>query len=76
MSHLSRAIEDSIVALRSLSALEEPLGRAAELVLRSLTGGHKLLVCGNGGSASDATHLATRNAGRIPRSRSRPTASS
>ena len=59
MSHLQRAIEESVATLRSLSALEEPLDRAAQLVLRSLTGGHKLLVCGNGGSASDATHLAT-----------------
>jgi len=59
MSHLQRAIEESVVTLRSLSALEEPLNRAAQLILRSLTGGHKLLVCGNGGSASDATHLAT-----------------
>ncbi len=59
MSHLQRAIEESIAAVRSLSALEEPLGRAAQLVLRCLTSGKKLLVCGNGGSASDATHLAT-----------------
>ena len=29
------------------------------MVLACLTSGHKLLVCGNGGSASDATHLAT-----------------
>lgn len=59
MSHLQSAIEDSIVTLRGLAALEEPLNRAAQLVLRSLAGGHKLLVCGNGGSASEATHLAT-----------------
>ena len=59
MSHLQRAIEETVTTLRSLSALEEPLGRAAQLVLRSLTSGHKLLMCGNGGSASDATHLAT-----------------
>ena len=59
MSHLQRTIEASIVTLRSLTALEEPLERAAQLVLRALLGGHKLLVCGNGGSASDATHLAT-----------------
>jgi phosphoheptose isomerase len=59
MSHLQRAIEDSIATLRTLSALEEPLQRAAQLVRRSLTSGKKLLVCGNGGSASDATHLAT-----------------
>jgi D-sedoheptulose 7-phosphate isomerase len=59
MSHLHRAIEESVTTLRSLSALEEPLNRAAELILRCLTSGKKLLVCGNGGSASDATHLAT-----------------
>jgi D-sedoheptulose 7-phosphate isomerase len=59
MSHLQRAIDESIATLRSLTALEEPLGRAAELMLQCLTTGHKLLVCGNGGSASDATHLAT-----------------
>jgi D-sedoheptulose 7-phosphate isomerase len=59
MSHLQRVIEESVATLRSLSDLEDPLGRAALMVLRSLTGGHKLLVCGNGGSASDATHLAT-----------------
>src|SRR5450432_3659405 len=59
MSHLQRAIEDSIATLRNLSALEEPLNRAAQIILRSLTSGKKLLVCGNGGSASDATHMAT-----------------
>lgn len=29
------------------------------MILQCLISGHKLLVCGNGGSASDATHLAT-----------------
>jgi len=59
MSDLQRVIEESVATLRSLSTLEEPLQRAAQLVLRCLTSGRKLLVCGNGGSASDATHLAT-----------------
>ena len=59
MSPLQTAIEEAIVTLRSLSALEAPLARAAQLVGRSLLGGKKLLICGNGGSASDATHLAT-----------------
>lgn len=45
--------------MRSLTALESPLNRAAGLVLESLLAGHKLLICGNGGSASDATHMAT-----------------
>ena len=59
MSHLQRAIEESVATLRGLSALEQPLNRAAETILRCLTSGKKILVCGNGGSASDATHLAT-----------------
>src|ERR1017187_6187305 len=59
MSQLLRAIEDSVATLRGLTGLEEPLNRAAKMVLACLTTGHKLLVCGNGGSASDATHLAT-----------------
>ena len=59
MTLLERAIEDSVATTRALSALEEPLRRAAKMVTGCLTSGHKLLVCGNGGSASDATHLAT-----------------
>lgn len=59
MTLLQRAIEESVAATRALGALEPPLKQAAKLVLQSLTTGHKLLVCGNGGSASDATHVAT-----------------
>src|SRR5271154_5789131 len=59
MTQLQKAIEDSVATLRGLTGLEEPLNRAAKMVLNCLTSGHKLLVCGNGGSASDATHLAT-----------------
>jgi D-sedoheptulose 7-phosphate isomerase len=59
MTLLQRNIEDSIASIRALSKLEKPLNRAVNLVVRCLTSGHKLLVCGNGGSASDATHLAT-----------------
>jgi D-sedoheptulose 7-phosphate isomerase len=59
MTLLQRAIEESVVTTRALGALEQPLKQAAKLVLQSLTAGHKLLVCGNGGSASDATHVAT-----------------
>ena len=59
MTQLLRAIEESVATLRGLTGLDEPLNRAAKMVLACLTSGHKLLVCGNGGSASDATHLAT-----------------
>jgi len=59
MAHLQRAIDEAVATFRGLTVLEKPLNRAAKLVLTCLTSGHKLLICGNGGSASDATHLAT-----------------
>jgi phosphoheptose isomerase len=59
MSLLEQRIEEAATTLRSLSALEAPLNRAAEMISRCLKAGGKLLVCGNGGSASDATHFAT-----------------
>ena len=69
MSHLQRAIEDSIATSRSLSALEAPLGHAAEILTRCLTSGHKLLACGNGGSAADCAHLTAEFTGRFIRDR-------
>lgn len=59
MTLLQRSVEDACATLRGLVALDEPLNRAARMVRQSLLAGHKLLICGNGGSASDATHLAT-----------------
>jgi phosphoheptose isomerase len=59
MTLLQQAIEDSLTTTKALASFEAPLQQAADLLLRSLILGHKLLVCGNGGSASDATHMAT-----------------
>jgi len=59
MTKLQQAIQDNVAMTQALAAFEEPLNRAAQMVLTSLTAGRKLLICGNGGSASDATHMAT-----------------
>jgi len=56
---LPDTIDASIKTLQSLTALADPLARAAALVTQCLLAGNKLLICGNGGSASDASHLAT-----------------
>ena len=53
------AMEAAVATTRSLSALEEPLQRAAKLIEECLATGHKLLVCGNGGSAADAADFST-----------------
>jgi phosphoheptose isomerase len=49
----------SAATLQSLGVLAEPLARAVRLATDCLLGGNKLITCGNGGSASDASHLAT-----------------
>jgi phosphoheptose isomerase len=59
MTFLQQAIDDCVATTRSLVSFEEPVHRAAKMTLDCLRSGHKLLICGNGGSASDATHLAT-----------------
>src|SRR5206468_2908552 len=59
MTVLQKAIAECIATTQRLISLEEPLNRAAGLVCEALLSGRKLLICGNGGSASDATHFAT-----------------
>lgn len=59
LTHFQSSLKDAIDTFESLSALEEPLVRAADTVLASLLSGGKLLFCGNGGSAADSAHMAT-----------------
>ena len=56
---LKTAVEQSIQTLEALSQLQQPLNDAVDAVARCLASGGKVLVCGNGGSAADAAHLAT-----------------
>jgi phosphoheptose isomerase len=63
MGHSSEALETAIAAaketLQSLLHLDSQVTKAAELIEQCLRGRNKLLVCGNGGSAADASHFAT-----------------
>jgi D-sedoheptulose 7-phosphate isomerase len=58
------SINDAIQILNSMRALEHDLQQAAAYCISSLKSGHKLLVCGNGGSASEAQHLAGELVGK------------
>jgi D-sedoheptulose 7-phosphate isomerase len=49
--------------------LAEPIVDAADIAARSLAAGGTLLLCGNGGSAADAQHLAAEFVGRFARDR-------
>lgn len=57
------------VAEQVFSELRPAIERAAELIVNSLREGGKLLICGNGGSAADAQHIAGEFLNRFLRER-------
>ena len=69
LPQLRDAIEATMQTLRALSSLEPQMARAADLIDQCLRAGNKLLVCGNGGSATDASHFATELVVRFAKDR-------
>jgi D-sedoheptulose 7-phosphate isomerase len=59
MSPLRTAIKSAVETFQSLKDLEQPVQTATDWILECLTAGNKLLLCGNGGSASDSMHIST-----------------
>ena len=53
----------------ALDAMAAPITRAVELMVAALNDGHKILACGNGGSAGDCQHFAAELVGRFERER-------
>jgi len=66
---LKRAIVAANQTLQSLFDLDAQVAKAVDLIEESLRAGNKLLVCGNGGSASDASHFATEFVVRFTKDR-------
>lgn len=64
-SLLQRSLQEHLEAIQSLlkSQLAE-IERAGALLRDTLQRGHKVLLCGNGGSAADAQHIAAELVGR------------
>ena len=66
---LRDAIEAASQTFRALSSLEPEMAQAADVIDQCLRAGKKLLVCGNGGSATDASHFATELVVRFTKDR-------
>ncbi|TMD58468.1 MAG: SIS domain-containing protein [Chloroflexi bacterium] len=64
-------LEASAEAIRACVAITDDIAAAARRIGDALEGGHKVLICGNGGSAADAQHFAGELLGRF-RSSTRP----
>ncbi len=67
LQHLfSASIEAKIAAA---DALPESIAQATQIMVEALLGGHKILICGNGGSAADAQHFSAELINRFERER-------
>lgn len=63
------SLHETLRTFQALASIRDEIDRAAEMVLTTLQSGGKLLICGNGGSAAEATHFATELVGRYAKSR-------
>jgi phosphoheptose isomerase len=59
MSHIQTSIDQAAETIESVRSLEGNILRAADLIRDCLSAGGKLLACGNGGSAGDASDFTT-----------------
>lgn len=66
---VTRNIADARIVLQHVADLEGQVEAAAIIIAETLLSGYKLLACGNGGSAADASHLTTEFVVRYNRDR-------
>lgn len=66
---LTANLADARATLQQLEKMEGEVEAAAAIIADALLAGHKLLACGNGGSAADASHLTTEFVSRFERER-------
>ena len=62
---LKHSLQEHLAAIQAL--LQSQIGEieeAGEVICAALSQGHKVLLCGNGGSAADAQHIAAELVGR------------
>jgi D-sedoheptulose 7-phosphate isomerase len=65
VSGAQRVIAQAVSTLGRLEELAPEVDRAAGFLVEAFTTGHRVYVCGNGGSAADAQHLVGELVGRF-----------
>jgi D-sedoheptulose 7-phosphate isomerase len=63
------SLAETLRTFQALTTIRPAIDRAGDMILATLRGGGKLLVCGNGGSAAEAAHFATELVGRYAKTR-------
>jgi phosphoheptose isomerase len=66
---LAANLADAQATLQQVAGMEGQVEAAAAIIADALIAGNKLMACGNGGSAADASHLTTEFVSRFDRER-------
>ncbi len=66
ISHFNESAE---LKIQAASELVGPISQAVELMFTALSNGNRILACGNGGSAANCHHFASKLVGRFERER-------
>ncbi|GAB6905981.1 Phosphoheptose isomerase [Desulfosarcina cetonica] len=69
MATFIQMIDQHVVCLNGLKIIAPAIHGVGGMLRKTLLAGGKLLICGNGGSASDAQHFAAEIIGRFERER-------
>src|SRR5436190_17371855 len=69
-AHLKQHFEEGIELRRRMAeTMPAEIAKAGTALAQALKSGHKVLACGNGGSAADSQHFAAEIVGRFERER-------
>ena len=66
---VGRNLADAAASLQQIGSLDSQMIASANAISNALLSGNKLMACGNGGSAADASNLTTEFVSRFNRER-------
>ena len=69
MDIIEERFQDHAAVLEATKQLQPAIEQAGDIIGKAIAEGHKVLFCGNGGSAADSQHLAAEFVGRFQKER-------
>ena len=69
MDKIKKCLSEHIETAKKMQNLLPLINDAADICIKALKSGDKILLCGNGGSAADAQHIAAELSGRFKKER-------
>lgn len=66
---LDKSVQEHLKVFHGLEAIFKEIVHAGDMLCKAIENGHKIMICGNGGSAADSQHFAAELVGRFKRER-------